>query len=201
MKYVSTRGGESVSLDTALARGIAGDGGLYIARRAAAFRRCGPVCRRFPCRRLPNSCCARFSPVRSCATSCTTSLRKRSIFRYRSPACRAHPAGSTSSSFFTGPTAAFKDFGAGFLAACISRLENGAMPLTILVATSGDTAGAVAAAFNGRPGIQVAVLFPGWTCLTAADPAAYLLGPQRPLAGGQGVIRRLPGTRETGLCR
>ncbi|HEX8757364.1 MAG TPA: threonine synthase [Steroidobacteraceae bacterium] len=62
---------------------------------------------------------------------------------------------------FHGPTAAFKDFGARFLAACLSRLRGApARPLTILVATSGDTGGAVAAAFHGRPGIEVAVLFP-----------------------------------------
>ena len=62
---------------------------------------------------------------------------------------------------FHGPTAAFKDFGARFLAACLARLRGPASrPLTILVATSGDTGGAVAAAFHGRPGIEVAVLFP-----------------------------------------
>jgi threonine synthase len=68
---------------------------------------------------------------------------------------------------FHGPTAAFKDFGARFLAACMARLRKpdqrplqGAHPLTILVATSGDTGGAVAAAFHGRPGIEVGVLFP-----------------------------------------
>ena len=62
---------------------------------------------------------------------------------------------------FHGPTGAFKDFGARFLAACLARLRgSAARPLTILVATSGDTGGAVAAAFHGRPGIEVAVLFP-----------------------------------------
>jgi threonine synthase len=62
---------------------------------------------------------------------------------------------------FHGPTAAFKDFGARFLAANFARLRTpGAQPLTILVATSGDTGGAVAAAFHGRPGIEVGVLFP-----------------------------------------
>ncbi len=62
---------------------------------------------------------------------------------------------------FHGPTAAFKDFGARFLAACFARLRAGEhRPLTILVATSGDTGGAVAAAFHGRPGVEVAVLFP-----------------------------------------
>ena len=62
---------------------------------------------------------------------------------------------------FHGPTAAFKDFGARFLAANFARLRApGAQPITILVATSGDTGGAVAAAFHGRPGINVGVLFP-----------------------------------------
>ncbi len=62
---------------------------------------------------------------------------------------------------FHGPTAAFKDFGARFLAGAFSRLrEPGDRPLTILVATSGDTGGAVAAAFHRRPGIRVVVLFP-----------------------------------------
>jgi threonine synthase len=62
---------------------------------------------------------------------------------------------------FHGPTAAFKDFGARFLAACMARLRKpDQRPLTILVATSGDTGGAVAAAFHGRPGIEVGVLFP-----------------------------------------
>jgi threonine synthase len=64
---------------------------------------------------------------------------------------------------FHGPTAAFKDFGARFLAASFARLRaktSTARTLTILVATSGDTGGAVAAAFHGRPGIEVGVLFP-----------------------------------------
>ncbi len=60
-----------------------------------------------------------------------------------------------------GPTAAFKDFGARFLAAVLTRLQRGATrPLKILVATSGDTGGAVAAAFFRKQGIEVLVLFP-----------------------------------------
>src|SRR4249919_775911 len=62
---------------------------------------------------------------------------------------------------FHGPTAAFKDFGARFLASCISRLgEKDARPRTILVATSGDTGAAVAAAFHDKPGVQVVILYP-----------------------------------------
>src|SRR5690606_23956182 len=62
---------------------------------------------------------------------------------------------------FHGPTAAFKDVGARFLASCLSRLNAGReQPLTILVATSGDTGGAVAAAFHQKPHIEVQVLYP-----------------------------------------
>lgn len=63
---------------------------------------------------------------------------------------------------YHGPTAAFKDVGARFLAAAMSRLmpQKGDRPVTIVVATSGDTGGAVAAAFHRRPGFRVVVLFP-----------------------------------------
>jgi len=62
---------------------------------------------------------------------------------------------------FHGPTAAFKDFGARFLAAALARLpRDQGRPLQILVATSGDTGGAVAAAFYGQRGVEVTVLYP-----------------------------------------
>uniref|UniRef100_UPI002FCA79B0 threonine synthase n=1 Tax=Sphaerochaeta sp. TaxID=1972642 RepID=UPI002FCA79B0 len=62
---------------------------------------------------------------------------------------------------FHGPTAAFKDFGARFLASSMERIiERQKQKLTILVATSGDTGGAVAAAFANRRNIEVKVLFP-----------------------------------------
>jgi threonine synthase len=58
---------------------------------------------------------------------------------------------------FYGPTGAFKDFGARFLAACFARLGE---PLTILVATSGDTGGAVGAATEGRANLRTLILYP-----------------------------------------
>ncbi|MDR0587139.1 MAG: threonine synthase [Treponema sp.] len=62
---------------------------------------------------------------------------------------------------FHGPTAAFKDFGARFMARCFSWLRRGeSRPLCILVATSGDTGGAVADGFFGVEGIDVTVLYP-----------------------------------------
>ncbi len=59
---------------------------------------------------------------------------------------------------FHGPTLSFKDFGARFLAACLNELTE--KKITIMVATSGDTGSAVAAAFYKKPHIDVIVLFP-----------------------------------------
>ena len=62
---------------------------------------------------------------------------------------------------FHGPSLAFKDFGARFMAQLMgyfNREEE--QPLTILVATSGDTGGAVAAGFFRTPGIEVVILYP-----------------------------------------
>jgi threonine synthase len=62
---------------------------------------------------------------------------------------------------FHGPTAAFKDFGARFMARAFSYLRRGeSRPLRILVATSGDTGGAVADGFFRVEGISVTVLYP-----------------------------------------
>ena len=67
---------------------------------------------------------------------------------------------------FHGPTLAFKDVGARFMAALMEKVSRGATEggwtnRTVLVATSGDTGGAVASAFHGRRGYRVVVLFPG----------------------------------------
>ena len=61
---------------------------------------------------------------------------------------------------FHGPTFAFKDFGARTLARFMSLVNEGSQPVTILVATSGDTGSAVANAFFGVTGIRVVVLYP-----------------------------------------
>lgn len=61
---------------------------------------------------------------------------------------------------FHGPSFAFKDFGARFLASVLERLLPDARPRTILTATSGDTGAAAALAFGQRPGFQVVVLYP-----------------------------------------
>src|SRR5688500_5056331 len=62
---------------------------------------------------------------------------------------------------FHGPSLAFKDFGARFMSRVMSYfLNEGEEMLDILVATSGDTGGAVAAGFLGVPNTRVTILYP-----------------------------------------
>ena len=63
---------------------------------------------------------------------------------------------------FHGPTLAFKDVGARFMARCLAyaNQKDKEEKLTILVATSGDTGGAVADGFYNVPGIEVVILYP-----------------------------------------
>ncbi len=62
---------------------------------------------------------------------------------------------------FHGPSLAFKDFGARFMSRTMNKLIAGQnRKLHILVATSGDTGGAVAMGFYKTPGIEVTILYP-----------------------------------------
>jgi threonine synthase len=62
---------------------------------------------------------------------------------------------------FHGPTLAFKDVGARFMSRCLGYfMKNQNRPVTVLVATSGDTGGAVASGFLGVKGVDVVILYP-----------------------------------------
>jgi len=62
---------------------------------------------------------------------------------------------------FHGPTMAFKDVGARFMANCLGYFSQGeTTEVTVLVATSGDTGGAVANGFLGVDGVNVVILYP-----------------------------------------
>jgi threonine synthase len=62
---------------------------------------------------------------------------------------------------FHGPTMAFKDVGAKFMAQCLEYFNKGNKEeITVLVATSGDTGGAVANGFLGAKGVNVVILYP-----------------------------------------
>lgn len=61
---------------------------------------------------------------------------------------------------FHGPTMAFKDVGAGFMARCLAKFSNNNSDVVVLVATSGDTGSAVAHGFYKVKGVKVVILFP-----------------------------------------
>lgn len=62
---------------------------------------------------------------------------------------------------FHGPTLAFKDVGARFMSRCLGYfVKNTSRKITVLVATSGDTGGAVASGFFNVDGIDVVILYP-----------------------------------------
>lgn len=168
--YQSTRNGSpAVSASEAITTGLAPDGGLYV---PSALPRIDPGV---------------FNPQGTLTDTASTLLAPffagdrlaeglpmicAEAFSFDAP-LRSLPAHPNTGllELFHGPTAAFKDFGARFLAASLRRLprrEGG--PLTILVATSGDTGAAVGDAFHQPTGlpasdrmasvVRVVILYP-----------------------------------------
>lgn len=160
MKFMSTRGGTAVGLDDALLQGIAADGGLFVAASLPVY---SPD--HFAAADGIHAIAELFLQPFFAASKLRDALPEivAETFAFPIPLTEIPGCGRSLQmlELYHGPTAAFKDVGAGFLAACLGRLHSIAeQPLTILVATSGDTGGAVAAAFNERPGTRVVVLFP-----------------------------------------
>jgi threonine synthase len=161
MLFASTRDPAlTATLSEALRQGIAPDGGLYVPERLPAFRPAdfdGADTLAEVAERL----LAPFVTGDPLAGQLSGIVRE--AFDFPAPLERIEAAEDRVSvlELFHGPTAAFKDFGARFLAACLARQpHHSSRPVTILVATSGDTGGAVAAAFHGQPWAEVIVLFP-----------------------------------------
>ncbi len=160
MRYASTRGGSPVGLDEALTRGIAADGGLFVPESLPAFT-IEDFAGRDGLPAVAGVLLAPFFEGSALAGALDGILDETFSFPIPTTELPADAGFAGLLELYHGPTAAFKDVGAGFLAACLARLEADAdRPLTVLVATSGDTGGAVAAAFDGRPGMRVVVLFP-----------------------------------------
>jgi threonine synthase len=161
MRFQSTRdASHAVGLSEAIARGLAPDGGLYVPTAlpdidVAALAAAGD---------LPTLAALLIEPFAAGdAMAGRLAGITQDAFNFPVPVVEVHGAAGPLSvlELFHGPTAAFKDFGARFLAATLERIPR-ADPrrLTILVATSGDTGGAVAAAFFDRPWVDVVVLYP-----------------------------------------
>jgi threonine synthase len=163
MRYLSTRGGAEADLVEAVMQGLAPDGGLYVPEELPRF---APG--EFRGETVAQIAAELLKPFFSGSPlEAELAAVCRDAFNFPVPLKPLPGTGGKLSvlELFHGPTAAFKDFGARFLAAVMERAlarpgGTDDRPVTILVATSGDTGGAVAAAFHGRAGIRVAVLFP-----------------------------------------
>jgi threonine synthase len=159
MRYISTRStAQSVCFADAALRGLAEDGGLFIPISIPQYRSA-----------VKNSISSMsfseigFETIKPFVEGEIPDNALMEIiegaFNFEAPVVKVGSRGILE--LFHGPTAAFKDFGARFMARTFSYLRRGdSKPLTILVATSGDTGGAVASGFYGVEGIKVTVLYP-----------------------------------------
>ena len=157
MNFISTRNhAPAATLSQAIAAGLAPDGGLYVPEALPATRPLEPGS---DLAATATQLIAPFFAGDALAEELPAICRE--AFDFPAPMLPLATPGDHVLELFHGPTAAFKDFGARFLAACLTRLRKQQdRPLTILVATSGDTGAAVAAAFHNRPGLRVVVLYP-----------------------------------------
>jgi threonine synthase len=163
MRYISTRGGQETDFVGAVMQGLATDGGLLVPDELPHFDPEG-----FSGGSLAEIAAELLAPFFA-GSPLERQLAEisRDALDFPVPlrAVRGAPDPLFALELFHGPTAAFKDVGARFLAAVMERAlptlgGTDTRPVTILVATSGDTGGAVAAAFHGRRGVRVAVLYP-----------------------------------------
>ncbi len=158
IEYVSTRSknGERYSVSEAMLKGLAKDGGLFVPEKLPPIS-------------------SDFTLTKGLSYAMYTALKPffegdelvdeledicADAFSFPLP---LHESGDKRvfMELIYGPTSAFKDFGARFLACVMERLlKKRGEEKTILVATSGDTGGAVAAAFYKRDNLKVKVLFP-----------------------------------------
>jgi len=176
MRYRSTGGKAALtSLRGAVLRGLAPDGGLYMPAEIA--RRSPEELEQFRALPFTEVC---FRVVKPFATP---DVPEDVLWQVVSEAMN-FPVQLVSLSpglhileLFHGPTLAFKDFGARFLARLMGYFVRGEdRQLTVLVATSGDTGSAVAHGFWGVPGIRVVILYPSKRISQAQEKQFTTLG-------------------------
>lgn len=169
LRCISTRGQSSVLISDAIATGLAPDGGLFLPEACPTVQLTGPG------ESLAQLATALLTPffAGDRLEAALEGICARA-FTFDAPLHWLHDE-TALLELFHGPTAAFKDFAARFLAETLGCLQaqsgseagsgaesgagSGAVS-TVLVATSGDTGAAVAAAFHRRPGFRVVILYP-----------------------------------------
>jgi threonine synthase len=162
MPFISTRsaGAAPVTLAEAVRRGLAPDGGLYVPTAISAMTPAEFEALRG--RSLGEVATALIAPlVEESFDRATLDRLMGEALDFPVPLVPLG-AGRYVLELFHGPTLAFKDVGARTMARWMAAVAAGgdARPLTVLVATSGDTGGAVAQAFHRVPGTRVVVLYP-----------------------------------------
>jgi threonine synthase len=159
MRYYSTRNkAEAVDFGQAVLRGLAADGGLFIPEILPRYRKAVSTSL---ARMRFNEVAFETIKLFTGAELPDAVLEDLIAAAYPFSAPLIQVGNRLVLELFHGPTAAFKDFGARFMARAFSYLRRGEdKPLRILVATSGDTGGAVADGFYGVEGIFVTVLYP-----------------------------------------
>jgi len=157
MNFQSTRGRTPpTAIDAALSAGLAPDGGLYVPERFATLAQ--PL----DTDSLADTAHAVLAPYfeHSALEPDLAEICARA-YSFDAPLRPLAQADDWLLELFHGPTAAFKDYAARFLAEALAGLKAPSeAATTILVATSGDTGAAVAAAFHRRPGFEVVILYP-----------------------------------------
>jgi len=159
MRYYSTRNKNlSVNFAEAALSGLAPDGGLFVPEEIPQYP--AAVSSSLGQMNFIDIAFETIKPyVKNNISESALSDIVQSAFTFGAPAVYAEDRYIVE--LFHGPTAAFKDFGARFMARAFSFLRRSEdRPLRILVATSGDTGGAVADGFFDVPGINVTVLYP-----------------------------------------
>src|SRR5439155_17704862 len=165
MRFTTTRalqhsGDEQppVSFTTALFHGLAPDGGLYVPATIEAWP--DRALARLPRRTLTEIALRVLRPfTRGELDPAVLEAVVVEALNFPIPLVEVAPR-VYALELFHGPTLAFKDVGARVMARLMASLHEGDAPLTVLVATSGDTGGAVAHAFHGVPYTRVVVLYP-----------------------------------------
>ena len=157
MKYISTRSidGDRFTASDAILPGLAPDGGLFIPESIPRIPEDFTLSK--------GAWYAMYQAMKPYfeGDELEESLEEIARSAFSFPVPFFSNEGKDTLELFYGPTAAFKDFGARFLAFSMEKLlEKRNRDLCILVATSGDTGGAVASAFHNREHLSVKVLFP-----------------------------------------
>lgn len=168
MRFYSTRGkgqGWDFSLREAVLRGLAPDGGLFMPQRISVMP--DSLLQGMASMSLPEigfEVASRFAEEEIAPDTLRNLVEKAIDFDAPLRSVRAPQAADSASAYclelFHGPSLAFKDFGARFMARLMSLWNEEESDLTILAATSGDTGSAVAMGFLGVAAIRVVVLYP-----------------------------------------